>query len=124
MSIANLDRLFRTANVDDEKTKKTTFATSPHRDVVLAVLYQAPDTYAAMCQYAEEEALTPHGRSNPGCQSKAQSEGVDQRSAEEISKIRLLTEIRSFIMDRILEGLDTKAVKDIFKTRYTTKTTT
>ncbi|KAK3809200.1 MAG: hypothetical protein J3Q66DRAFT_353197 [Benniella sp.] len=54
--IANLDRLFRTADVDDDKTKKTTLLRALNRDVALAVLRKAPDTYEQMCQHAEEEA--------------------------------------------------------------------
>ncbi|KAF9344478.1 hypothetical protein BGX34_005632 [Mortierella sp. NVP85] len=41
----------------------------------------------------------------------------DPGSVEDIGKMRLSREIRSFIMDRIIEGLDAKGVKDIFKTR-------
>ncbi|KAF9342063.1 hypothetical protein BGX34_008896, partial [Mortierella sp. NVP85] len=56
--IVNLDRLYRTAAVEDERTKRTTLLRALNRDVALAVLRQAPANYEEMCQLAEQEAQT------------------------------------------------------------------
>ncbi|KAF9343390.1 hypothetical protein BGX34_006827, partial [Mortierella sp. NVP85] len=54
--IASLDRLFKTADVEEDKTKRTTLLRALNRDVALAVLRRTPINYAQMCHYAEEEA--------------------------------------------------------------------
>ncbi|KAK3809199.1 MAG: hypothetical protein J3Q66DRAFT_287952, partial [Benniella sp.] len=106
--IANLDRLFKTADVDDDKTKKTTLLRALNRDVALAVLRKAPDTYEQMCQHAEEEAqaqasIDAH-RPRQVRQTDDSTSGMDDLS-KQIATLTLGVLETSETMTKLVEGV-------------------